>query len=1366
MNARRASLGIVLVLCLFAQIGSAAAPTDLFFSEYIEGSSNNKAVEIYNGTSAAVDLAAQAYKLEIYFNGATTASFSLALTGTIAPGGTFVVAPTNANSTILAAAQQTSGTAWFNGDDAVVLKHGATIIDVIGQIGFRPVNYWGTGSVTTQDHTLRRKASVCSGDANGTDAFDPTAEWDGFPIDTFSGLGTHTASCGSGNQTNPALTGNASPSTVQPGGTTLLTVNVTPGQNPASTQLAVVADLSSIGGSNAQSFISSGTTFTFNATVALGSSAGAKSLPVTVTDAEGRSGSTSIALTVEMPPPVNDHVVISQIYGAGGNSGALYNRDFVELYNPTTTTFDVTGWSIQYASATGSVGTLLVQSLAGPIAPGQYYLIAFAAGTNGDGAALPDPNTYADINISGSAGKLALVRDSVPLSGTCPYGDSRIVDYVGYGSTASCSEGSPAPAPSNNQSALFRKNDGATDTNNNGLDFVNGAPNPRRTADIVEIGPRVVTVDLGTPKPSDASPVDASITVNFSEPVNVDDAWFHVLCLTSGPHDAALTATNATQKSWVITPLVAFASGEKCSVTIVGNAVHDVDLDDGPGNDTLPADFTWNFTAVTLTPEPESADVHLMFGNPSGAQPDAINSPNNYLMMKPDYAESYNRDRGGPNWVSWHLTNDWSDSNTTRRDTFRPDPSLPADWYHVQAFDFSSTGYDRGHMCPSADRLRGASINDATFLMTNMVPQAPANNQGPWENFESYLRSLLPANELYIVSGGAGSSGTVANGHVTVPASTWKVVLVLPKLDGDDVARVTAATRTIAINIPNVDTTALRNSDWPLYLTTVDAIEQLTGYDFFSNVDPIVQNAIEAGTNGVNPPGVADQSVSVDEDGSRSFNLVAVNSSGTTPVFTVVTQPAHGALTAAADGSASYTPAPDFNGSDSFTFRASDANGTSNAATATITVLEVNDPPIATDDAKSTNEDTVLTFDSADLVANDAAGPANEHQNLWVSAVTATATTHGAVSLSGNVVTYVPAANYNGPASFTYTVCDDGVTRGLPDPRCADGTVNVTVVPVNDPPSVAISVAPAGVEGSAVAATAAVTDVDDDTFTYAWSVTKNAAPFAAGTSASFTFTPDDNGTYVVAVTVSDPHGATGTDSKSVTVSNAAPSIVSVSGPSKALQLGTAATILVNYNDPGTADTHTALFTWDDGSSSTAACAAGVCSATHTFATTGVYDVAVTVSDDDGASAAGRFDYVIVTDVNGGSVTGGGWIDAAGEKVTFAISAQYLKSGSTAGNTEVQIHGLRFKATSIDWLVVSGPNAQYTGTGTWNGSGNFGYEVTAQDGDAIARGNVDKFRIRIWDNSTGNVVFDNVPVASNDIDSANPQAIGGGSIVVH
>jgi len=228
-------------------------------------------------------------------------------------------------------------------------------------------------------------------------------------------------------------------------------------------------------------------------------------------------------------------------------------------------------------------------------------------------------------------------------------------------------------------------------------------------------------------------------------------------------------------------------------------------------------------------------------GNPSNAVTNVL-VPDNYLMEKPQYSLSYNRDRGESNWVSWHLSSSWLGS-TPRQDDFRADTTLPAGWYQVKGTDYSGSGFDRGHMCPSADRTNTVASNSATFLMTNMVPQLPANNQGVWADLEGYCRTLVSqGNELYIISGGSGTQFFIASGHVAVPTQTWKVIVVLPN-GSNDVSRVTTTTRTIAVVVPNSGSIG---PDWRSYRVSVDQVEGMTGFNFFSNVPSSIQAAIES----------------------------------------------------------------------------------------------------------------------------------------------------------------------------------------------------------------------------------------------------------------------------------------------------------------------------------------------------------------------------------------------------------------------------------------------------------------------------------------------------------------------------------------
>ena len=168
--------------------------SDLFISEYIEGSSFNKAIEIYNGTGAPVDLSV--YVLELYSNGAASPSQSVALSGTIAAGDVYVLAHASADPAILAVADVTSSSVInFNGDDAVVLRKNGAVVDAFGQIGVDPGSQWPGGG---QDDTLRRSETVCAGDTNADDAFDASVEWVVFPQNTFDGLGSHVANCDGG----------------------------------------------------------------------------------------------------------------------------------------------------------------------------------------------------------------------------------------------------------------------------------------------------------------------------------------------------------------------------------------------------------------------------------------------------------------------------------------------------------------------------------------------------------------------------------------------------------------------------------------------------------------------------------------------------------------------------------------------------------------------------------------------------------------------------------------------------------------------------------------------------------------------------------------------------------------------------------------------------------------------------------------------------------------------------------------------------------------------------------------------------------------------------------------------------------------
>ncbi len=174
---------------------STSCASDLIISEYIEGSSNNKYIEIYNGTGSSVNLAN--YEVLQYNNGSSTVSYTLALSGTLTDNTTYVIENSSETLGVTANLSTSSNVMAFNGDDVIALrKGGTTIIDIVGQIGFDPGSEWGTGLISTADNTLRRKSSIFTGDSNGADVFDPSVEWDGYATDIVSGLGSHSMFCG------------------------------------------------------------------------------------------------------------------------------------------------------------------------------------------------------------------------------------------------------------------------------------------------------------------------------------------------------------------------------------------------------------------------------------------------------------------------------------------------------------------------------------------------------------------------------------------------------------------------------------------------------------------------------------------------------------------------------------------------------------------------------------------------------------------------------------------------------------------------------------------------------------------------------------------------------------------------------------------------------------------------------------------------------------------------------------------------------------------------------------------------------------------------------------------------------------------
>ena len=531
---------------------------------------------------------------------------------------------------------------------------------------------------------------------------------------------------------------------------------------------------------------------------------------------------------------VSPNLVISQFQVAGGSSVPA-NDEFIEIHNTSSSGIDLNGFRVVYRSAAGTNDVVFAQWTTSTIIPaGGYYLIA---STSYDGTVTPNltynPSTCS-CSMSATGGGLA-IRSGAANTGI-------IFDSVGYGSASNAFiETAVTSAPAANASQS-RVNNGCQDTDNNANDFSTVNPAAPRSG---STAPNVCGGTGGT----------ALLAGGGANPTTVVPGATTLLTVSVQP---AITPPSTG---------IAVVG----NLTAIGGAANQQFFDNGTNGDVTAGDNVFSYLATVPTGTgggtygvsatasdaqgrtatvtisvtvnaPIAGDDPLLLGNPSNATMDIANE-NNYLMIKPQYSLSYNRSKATPNWTAWRLDSSWL-GDADRQDDFRPDETLPAGWYRVTSSDYSGSGYTRGHMTPSGDRTRSVPDNSATFLMTNMVPQIAENNSGSWNNFEDYCRSLATAgNELYIVSGGAGNIGTIANGRIVVPKVTWKVVLVLPN-GSNDLQRITKATRTIAIIVPNYLPLAT-NAPWRNFRVTVNEVENLTGFNFFSSVPKNTQELIE-----------------------------------------------------------------------------------------------------------------------------------------------------------------------------------------------------------------------------------------------------------------------------------------------------------------------------------------------------------------------------------------------------------------------------------------------------------------------------------------------------------------------------------------
>jgi predicted extracellular nuclease len=446
-------------------------------------------------------------------------------------------------------------------------------------------------------------------------------------------------------------------------------------------------------------------------------------------------------------------IVISQVYGGGGNTGATFKNDFIEVFNAGATAVNLTGWSVQYASSAGT--TWQQTSLSGTLGSGQYFLVQEAAGAGGV-LDLPTPDATGVISMSASAGKIALVSNTTLLSGSCPLGT---VDLVGYGTT-DCFEGvGPAPTLSNTTAAL-RSNGGCTDTDANSADFVAGGPNPRNTASAPHFcGPDDAPSVTAT-NPTDGAidvAVNTNLTITFSEAVNVTGEWFGIFCVSSGGHTAGVTGGPTT---FTLDPATDFSPGEACAVTVKASNVTDQDANDPPDNMAGP--FTFTFTTGTALPTPHGVVVSQVYGG----------GGNTGATFKNDFVELFNRGDAAVNLDGWTVQYA-SSAGTTWAATSLTNLTLqPLQYYLVQEAEGAGGAVDlpapdaAGTIAMSATAGKVALVGNATLLSGSCPASATIADfvgYGVADCFEGVGAAPAPSNTTADLRGGNGCVDTDNN---------------------------------------------------------------------------------------------------------------------------------------------------------------------------------------------------------------------------------------------------------------------------------------------------------------------------------------------------------------------------------------------------------------------------------------------------------------------------------------------------------------------------------------------------------------------------------------------------------------------------
>ena len=507
-----------------------------------------------------------------------------------------------------------------------------------------------------------------------------------------------------------------------------------------------------------------------------------------------------------------NHLVISQVYGGGGNSGAPYSNDFVELFNPTASTISLSGMSIQYASSAGTSWTNKL-NLTGSLEPGKYFLIQLATNNAAVGSPLPTPDLTGTINMSGTSGKVALVNSTTAITGSgCPI-VAPIIDFAGYGS-ADCSEGSSAVAALTNTTAAIRKNNGCTDTDINSSDFTTGAPNPRNSASPanicgtpspgISVSPTSLsgfTTTAGTASSSQSFSVSGSnltanimVTPTSSFEVSTDNSNFSsslTLSQSSGTVNSTTVyvrisaSAPAGTANGIITLSSSGATDKTVSVSGTVNAITSVD----PPQSFLASAVSTSEIDLTATGNASGDNIVVAynitstFGTPSGSLSagNSISGGGTVLYSGPSAGFSFQHTGLTPSTTYYYsiwsvdASNNYSTSITANATTNAP-PNP-----HVVINQVYGGGGNSGATYKNDFIELYNNENFAVSLNGMSVQYASAGG-----NFgaTTVLSGTIPAHGFYLIQEAAGTNGTVnlptpdATGSIAMSGTSGKVALV------------------------------------------------------------------------------------------------------------------------------------------------------------------------------------------------------------------------------------------------------------------------------------------------------------------------------------------------------------------------------------------------------------------------------------------------------------------------------------------------------------------------------------------------------------------------------------------------------------